>query len=135
MVPDAPWIEVPDDWLDDRLSGHDGYRAFQEYFSVRIKPDVINEYLMGNGILTATGIEMVRFSAQEKAAKLGIERITTMPMTGPEESPERYQFTGAYVWSFYGYSNDNMAGTLNQYIDYLKILRMLHCQKTKKQKY
>jgi hypothetical protein len=190
MVPDAPWIEVHDDWLDDRLAGHDGYRAFQEYFSVRIKPDVINEYLMGNGILTATRTEMVRFSAQEKAGKLGveatflltgatrvggygtdtveiyrtidlankhcsfdkigsstvalrgfgveyyrraipmlrklgIEKIATMPTTGPEESPEKYRLAGAYIWSFYGYSNDKMPETLNKYIEYLRNVRKI----------
>jgi len=146
---------------------------------------VINEYLAGKGILKHAQIEVVRFSAQETAGKigidatlgvtgttraggygtdsieiyrtidrsgkecsfdklgastinlkgfgveyyrrvvpllrkLGIEKIVTMPTTGPEESPEKYQFIGAYIWSFYGYTNNTMAGILNQYVDYLK---------------
>jgi len=192
--PGSPWIQIPDDWLDDRYSAHDGYRAFQEYFALKIKPGVIREYLIGKGILLNARIEVERFSAQEHSGrlgvdatlrvsgrtrsggvgtdsveiyrtldltgrhcsfdklgastvnlkgfgveyyrrvipllrKLGIERITTMAMTAPEESPEKYQFIGAYLWSLYGYSNDNMSGTLNQYIDYLQAERGLSLSK------
>ena len=48
--------------------------------------------------------------------ELGIEKITTMPTTAAEHSLERHRLVGAYVWSFYGYSNDNMPETLNQYV-------------------
>ncbi|MDQ7827274.1 MAG: hypothetical protein RDV48_31055 [Candidatus Eremiobacteraeota bacterium] len=60
----SPWIEVPDDWLDDYYSRHAGYRAFQEYFGFRIKPSVINEYLLGEGICSKAHIEIARFTAQ-----------------------------------------------------------------------
>jgi hypothetical protein len=186
MTPGAsPWIDVPDDWLDDKYSGHDGYRALQEYCGVKIKPDVVNEYLIGKGIVPNVKIEVGRFAAQEIEGKLGIdatldlagvtrsgkrgtdsieiyrtiditekecrfdklgassvylggfgveyyrrvvpllrklgvEKMKTMPITAPEESPEIYQFVGAYIWSFYGYTNSTMAGTLDRYIDYLK---------------
>jgi hypothetical protein len=184
----SPWIEVPDDWLDDRYSRDDSYRAFQEYSGLKVKPEVINEYLIGNGILQNTNIEVVRFSAQEISGKLGIDatigvtgntrigehgadtveiyrtidapekrchfdlisdstvdmsgfgvqyyrrafplldklgikEVQTMPTTGPEESKEKYQVAGAYVWSFYGYTNNNMPKTLEHYIDYLRNIR------------
>ncbi|MDQ7825091.1 MAG: hypothetical protein RDV48_19980 [Candidatus Eremiobacteraeota bacterium] len=181
----SPWREVPDDWLDDEYSSHQGYKAFQKYFGMKVKPAVINEYLLGEGICRSAKIKVERFSAQETLGnfaikgtmnvtgplkqrgtgtdhiiihrtvdkkqrtckfdlmgaskvriegfgveyhrrvipilrKLGIEKIRTDPTTTTEHSKERYNLIGAYVWSFYGYSNDDMAGTLKQYIDYLK---------------
>jgi len=47
------WIQVPDDWLDDEYSTHPGYRAFQEYFNLKAKPSVVNEYLLGKRIQQA----------------------------------------------------------------------------------
>jgi hypothetical protein len=55
--------------------------------------------------------------------RIGIDKIITMPTTGLEYSPERYRLVGAYVWSFYGYSNDTIHETLNQYVNYLKKVR------------
>ncbi|MDQ7825419.1 MAG: hypothetical protein RDV48_21640 [Candidatus Eremiobacteraeota bacterium] len=182
----SPWIEVPDDWLDDEYSNHSGYRVFQEYFGLRARPGVINEYLLGSGICNSAQIEVERFSAKEISGrlkikstmkvtgplklggtgtdkirihrtidnkickfdlmdasrvriegfgveyyrrvipllrKLGIETIKTDPTTTAERSKEEYNLIGAYVWSFYGYSNDDMKETLNQYADYLKKVR------------
>ncbi|MDQ7825086.1 MAG: hypothetical protein RDV48_19955 [Candidatus Eremiobacteraeota bacterium] len=186
----SPWREVPDDWLDDEYSKHPGYKAFQEYFGLKVNPGVINEYLLGSGICPSALIEIERFSAKEifgtldikgvmkvtgflklggigtdyikihrtidknkkmckfdlmsasririggfgveyyrrvipLLRKLGIETIKTDPTTTAEHSKERYNLLGAYVWSFYGYSNDKMAETLNQYVDYLKNVRAI----------
>ncbi len=71
--PGSPWIEVPDDWLDDRYFAHDGYRAFQEYFGVKIKPDVVNEYMIGKGILPFVKIEVGRFTANEIKGNMGVD--------------------------------------------------------------
>ncbi|MDQ7825082.1 MAG: hypothetical protein RDV48_19935 [Candidatus Eremiobacteraeota bacterium] len=187
----SPWIEVPDDWLDDEYSSHPGYKAFQEYFGLKVKPGVVNEYLLGEGICPAAPIEIERFSAKEISGalkiegvmkvtgplklggkgtdsikihrtidnnkkmckfdlmsaskvriegfgveyycrvipllrKLGIETIKTDPTTTAEHSKERYNLIGAYVWSFYGYSNDTMAETLNQYVDWLKKVKRIN---------
>jgi hypothetical protein len=191
----SPWIEVPDDWLDDRYSRDDSYRAFQEYFGLKVKPEVINEYLIGKGILPTTKIEVERFSAKEAYGKLGvdatlgvsgvtrtggrghdtieinktinligkhcsfdnidsskvyirgfgvehfrrafplldrlgIQKVTAMPVTGPDENPEKYQVAGAYVWSFYGFSNDNMQGTLREYVKYLQEVKGIPISET-----
>jgi len=137
MAPGAsPWIDVPDDWLDDKYSRHNGYRALQEYFGLKIKPDVdradqqcsFDKLGASTVNLKGFGIEYYR-RVVPLLRKLGIEKITTIPTTGPEESPEKYQFTGAYVWSFYGYTNSTMTGTLNQYIDYLKNVKKLALSK------
>ncbi|MHC9542254.1 MAG: hypothetical protein AB9903_22320 [Vulcanimicrobiota bacterium] len=186
MGPDkSPWIEVPDDLQDGEYSSHSGCRAFQEYFGLKVKPDIVNEYLLGEGICPYAETEIERFTATESSGnllcegtmkvtgplkqggkgtdfikicrtlnindkechfnlmsaskvrikafgveyyrrvipllrKLGIEKIKTHPTTTAESSQERYNLLGAYVWSFYGYSNDKMAETLNQYIDWLK---------------
>jgi len=69
----SPWVQVPDDWLDDKYSRDYSYRAFQEYFGLKVKPEVINEYLIGRSILPTAKIEVVRFSAQEISGKLGID--------------------------------------------------------------
>jgi hypothetical protein len=188
MEPGSPWIELPDKWRDDRLTSHQGYRAFQEYFCISVKPEVINEYLLGEGICAAARIEVERFNAREILGnlsvegvmrvtgtlkqggvgtdtikikrtfsrndgechfdlmgaskvtidgfgvpyyrrvipllrKLGIQKITTMPTTTAERSQERNRLVGAYVWSSYGYSNDTMDRTLNQYIGWLKQIK------------
>jgi hypothetical protein len=190
MKPGSPWRELPNEYLDREFSSHRGYRAFQEYFCISVKPEVINEYLLGAGICAAAQIEVERFSSREMRGslvvegvmrvmgclkqggvgsdhirikrtfnrnnrechfdlmgagkvgiagfgveyyrrvipllrELGIERITTMPTTGPDNSHERHRLVGAYVWSFYGYSNDDMAETLVRYIDYLKKIKKI----------
>jgi len=181
----SPWREVPDDWQDGEYSNHSGYRAFQEYLGLKVKPDIVNEYLLGEGICPYAETEIERFTATESSGnllcegtlkvngplkqggkgtdfikirrtlnindkechfnlmgaskvrikafgveyyrrvipllrKLGVEKIKTHPTTTAESSQERYNLLGAYVWSFYGYSNDNITEMLNKYVEYLK---------------
>jgi hypothetical protein len=70
MEPESPWNQLPDEYLDRGFSSHRGYRAFQEYFGVKIKPEVINEYLLGEGICAAARIEVERFSSREMRGSL-----------------------------------------------------------------
>jgi hypothetical protein len=60
--------------------------------------------LMGAGKVSITGFGVDYYRRViPLLRKLGIEKITTIPTTGPEYSPERYRLVGAYVWSRYGY--------------------------------
>ncbi|MDQ7825417.1 MAG: hypothetical protein RDV48_21630 [Candidatus Eremiobacteraeota bacterium] len=45
----SPWIEVPDDWLDDDYARDRAYQRIQRYFRKTVKPQIINEYLLGEG--------------------------------------------------------------------------------------
>ncbi|MHC9542247.1 MAG: hypothetical protein AB9903_22280 [Vulcanimicrobiota bacterium] len=61
--------------------------------------------------------------------KLGVEKIKTHPTTTAEYSQERHRLVGAYIWSFYGYSNDNMTETVNQYVDWLMNVKNISLSK------
>jgi len=82
MGPDqSPWREVPDDWQDGEYSSHSGYRAFQEYFGLKVKPDIVNEYLLGEGICPSAETEIERFTATGSSGNLLCEG--TLKVTGP----------------------------------------------------
>ncbi len=93
---ESPWIGVPEDWLDDKYSRHDGYRAFQEYFDLKIKPDVVNEYLIGKGILSTTKIEVAR--SLRTIYQVNLELTLHLELLAIKElvdtEPIRSKFTG-----------------------------------------
>ncbi len=194
MEHEKPWIEVPDDWLDDEYSTHSGYRVFQEYFNLKVKPSVINEHLFGERIKQDDAFKVDSFEVEHQKdgslsvlaglkvkgftkrdwkitreieedviaiarafdrnkrscsfdwlssskiilpdgfgreyyrkaipllRKLKLERLSLKALTTPEK-PDSGNVVGAYVWSFYGYSNENMEKTLEEYIEFLKNLK------------
>jgi hypothetical protein len=189
----APWIDVPDEWVDDKFSCHNGYRAFQEYFGVKINTKVLNTFLLGHGIGPRGAVRVTSFDVHHEKSilvveselavvgptwkdprvtdtskvalirtfdregklcefvlmssspvklpqgfareyyrrvipllrTLGIKQIKTSPLTTAEHLWTRQRSIGCYVWSFYGYTNDDMPGTLNEYIRYLSNVKRI----------
>ncbi|MDQ7827272.1 MAG: hypothetical protein RDV48_31045 [Candidatus Eremiobacteraeota bacterium] len=45
----SPWIEVPDDWLDDDCAQDIDYQRIQRYVNMPVNPQIIDEHLLGEG--------------------------------------------------------------------------------------
>ncbi|MDQ7827281.1 MAG: hypothetical protein RDV48_31090 [Candidatus Eremiobacteraeota bacterium] len=45
----SPWIEVPDDWLDDDYAQDMDYQRIQRYVNMPVYPQIIDEHLLGEG--------------------------------------------------------------------------------------
>jgi hypothetical protein len=75
MVPDAPWIEVPDDWLDNKRSVNPEIARIQEFQGRNVKEEIIRKHLLAEGIGKPGELEIVSIKTKSSNTECSVEAV------------------------------------------------------------